>query len=338
MGPRALTILAVTPGVGVAGGQITIKCRGFKPGMPTVCRVFLGETDAEIVTASEEKVILRLPYNPSALGLTLSVGGSCSEVFPFNLATRLVASLHPVSSPVIAPDGSIITTRSGSRGQQVSQPLIRVTRQGELLPYNCTLMNPTGLAFGPDGQLYVSSRNDGVVYRYTDFQHLEPIAEDLGVACGLAFDSQANLFVGDRSGKIYRIDPGGKKTEFATLEPSVSAYHLAIDAQDRLYVTGPTLSMRDPLYRISPSGAVEVVLHGLARPQGLAIAADGSLLVTASFQGEKGVFRLGDSGTIEHYIAAPTLVGVAVAGEEIFLVDSTSVYWVRPSGAAHRPI
>ena len=91
-------------------------------------------------------------------------------MFPFSLAAQLSTDLHPVTNPVISPDGSIITTISGSRGQQVAQPLIRITPRGDKIPYNCEIMNPTGLAFSKDGQLYISSRNDGTVLRYTDFE------------------------------------------------------------------------------------------------------------------------------------------------------------------------
>ena len=121
--------------------------------------------------------------------MTLQVGEAVSDVFPFNLATRLATDLHPVANPVVAPDGTIITTISGARGQQVPQPLIRVTRRGDKIPYQCEITNPTGLAFSKDGQLYISSRHDGTVLRYTNFEQLEVFAEDLGVPCGMVFDS-----------------------------------------------------------------------------------------------------------------------------------------------------
>ena len=50
----------------------------------------------------------------------------------------------------------------------------------------------------------------------------------MGVATGLAFDPNGNLYVGDRSGTIFKIAPDREIYVYATLEPSVSAYHLAI--------------------------------------------------------------------------------------------------------------
>ena len=57
-----------------------------------------------------------------------------------------------------------------------------------------------------EGRLHVSSRFDGSVYRVdavTD--RSSTVATDLGVACGIAFDRDGDLFVGDRSGSILRV-------------------------------------------------------------------------------------------------------------------------------------
>jgi len=143
------------------------------------------------------------------------------------------------------------------------------------------------------------------------------------------------LYVGDRTGKIYRIDSAGNKEEFAEMEPSISAYHLAIDSKDRLYVTGPTFSMRDRLIRFSPDGKAENLMDGFARPQGLAFLPDGDLLIAAAFQGKKGIFRYSpESGSLQHFITAPILVGLAVAGKDVFLAGSSSIYWLQLSEQA----
>jgi WD40 repeat protein len=328
---KDLIISGVHPLSGVPGGEVCIECQGFRP--ESYSKVFFGDVEASIVSASNDKVVVWLPDSPKSLGATLQVGENLSDVFPFTLATPLATGLHPVANPVIAPDGTIITTISGARGQQVPQPLVRLTRRGEKIPFPCEIMNPTGLAFSKDGQLYVSSRHDGTVLRYTNFEQLEIFADDLGTPCGIVFDSKGFLYVGDRTGKIYRVDPSGGKVEFAALEPSISAYHMAMDAKDRLYVAGPTFSMRDKLTRFTKKGAAELLIEGLARPQGLAFLPDGDLLISAGYQGKKGVFRYSpDSRSISHYIAAPVMVGLAVAGQDLVLAGSSSIYWMPLPG------
>jgi len=333
MPPRILSISEVLPPAGVPDGELVIQCRGFKPGLSS--KVLLGDVEAFIISASEDRVIVRLPESPQSLGVGLKVGKILSAVFPFSLASRLATDLHPVANPVVAPDGSIITTISGSRGQHISQPLIRVTRHGDKIPYSCDVTNPTGLAFSPDGQLYISSRHDGTVLRYTDFESVDVIAEDLGIPCGIAFDSKGLLYVGDRTGKIHKIDASGGKEEFACLEPSIAAYHLAVDSEDRLYVTAPTFSMRDRLIRFSPGGISESIVSGLARPQGMAFLPDGDLLVCTSYEGKKGVFRYSPKdSSFTHYITGPILIGLAVAGRDIFLATRDSIYRTSLPGTA----
>ena len=114
----------------------------------------------------------------------------------------------------------------------------------------------------------------------------------MGVATGIAFDSEENLYVGDRSGTIFKISRSRQIYVFATLEPSIAAYHLAFGPEDYLYVTGPTTSSFDSVYRVSNAGEVETFFRGVGRPQGLAFDAEGRLYVAASLAGSRGIIRI----------------------------------------------
>ena len=127
------------------------------------------------------------------------------------------------------------------------------------------------------------------------------------------------LYVGDRSGTIFRLSHSGHATPFASLPPSVAAYHLAWHAADAaLYVTGPTISTRDRVYRIGRQGDIRTVYEGFGRPQGLAVDTDGSLLVAEALAGASGIYRVrpghGEPASAEPelVVSGPALVGVAV--------------------------
>ncbi len=62
------------------------------------------------------------------------------------------------------------------------------------------------------------------------------VATDLGVACGIAFNREGELFVGDRSGSILRVSDG-QASVFASIPSSVAAFHLAF-GPDGLAVRG----------------------------------------------------------------------------------------------------
>jgi sugar lactone lactonase YvrE len=117
---------------------------------------------------------------------------------------------------------------------------------------------------------------------------------------------------------------------FATLEPSIAAYHLAFGFDDYLYVTGPTTSSFDSIYRVSPRGEVDRFFTGLGRPQGLAFDIEGTLYAVASFRGRRGIFRFRDPKKPELVVAGMSLVGLAFdQHENLMVVDSASLYRVR---------
>jgi sugar lactone lactonase YvrE len=133
----------------------------------------------------------------------------------------------------------------------------------------------------------------------------------MGVATGAVFDSNGNLFVGDRSGTIFKIDAQRKIFVYATLEPSVSAYHLTVDREGTLFVTGPTLSSNDAIWAIDTHGEARAWFRGLGRPQGLALSRNGDVYVTASLHGRRGLVRVTADGEASLVLAGTNLAGVA---------------------------
>ena len=117
--------------------------------------------------------------------------------------------------------------------------------------------------------------------------------------------------MGDRSGTIFKINAQRQIFVHATLEPSVSAYHLAVNAAGALYVTGPTLGSNDAIYEIAPNGDTREWYRGLGRPQGLAVAQDGSVYVAACLRGRRGVVRVTEKGEARLALAGVNLVGLA---------------------------
>jgi sugar lactone lactonase YvrE len=114
---------------------------------------------------------------------------------------------------------------------------------------------------------------------------------------------------------------------FATLEPSVSAYHLAFSPKGDLFVTGPTTSSYDRVYKIDPKGTVSSFYKGLGRPQGLAFDADGNLYVAASLAGRRGIVKISPEGKANLEVAGHGLVGLAFArGRSVILATNSAVH------------
>ena len=124
-------------------------------------------------------------------------------------------------------------------------------------------------------------------------------------------------FVGDRSGTVFKISRQRQIYVFATLEPSIAAYHLAFGPDGYLYVTGPTTSSFDAVHRIDKDGHVETYYRGLGRPQGMAFDVKGNLYVAASLGGRRGVVRISPDRNAELFLSGPAIVGPGVFAVEI---------------------
>jgi sugar lactone lactonase YvrE len=330
------TIEQITPVAAIPGGDCQIRGKGFGS-LPRPV-VAIGGVEAPLVVGSDNFVVARVPDGAWEGGLQVVANGVPSDPSPFLVAVPMADSLHPVANPAVDAEGNTYTTFSGSRGQKTPVAIYRIDREGGVTPYLPDLMNATSLAFGPDGVLYVSSRFDGAVYQVTGAGTLAVYVEGMGVATGLAFDTQGDLYVGDRSGTVFKISRERQIYVYATLEPSIAAYHLAFDDDGYLYVSGPTTSSFDAVHRISPGGEVEVFYRGLGRPQGLAFDGAGNLYVASSLGGRKGIVRINREREAELFLSGPNIVGLAFTPWREMMITTTGALYRLPAEIAGRPL
>ena len=324
-------IVRLDPLRGVSGGEVMIDSIGFDTSDPTRCAVWFNDDKAHLLALGPNRILALVPELKTSgeVSVRLESSGKLSEAASFIGARRLAEDLHPVANPAFDPDdGSLFVTRSGPRGEQLPVSLFKIDVDGSVIEFSGDIPNPTGIAFDNSGQMFVSSRLNGTVYRVTPFKDAVPFVRNLGIATGIAFDSSGTMFVGDRSGTIYRVNGIGEGQAWAQLEPSVSAYHLAFGPDDALYVTGPTITSFDSIYRIGPDREVSVFYRGLGRPQGLAFDDNGNLYLAASLSGRRGIVRISPDGKrAEMFVAGMNLVGLAFsAAGEMVLASNDSVY------------
>ncbi|MXY25313.1 MAG: hypothetical protein F4Y45_12420 [Acidobacteria bacterium] len=306
-------IAALRPSRAVAGGRVVIEGEGLLPdgsdGMLPGIR--FGDRPARAVQMSRRSVEVLVPSGLEGGRTPVHIGNGHRAGAVFIDIGRVAATgLHQVDGPVVGLDGALYATYSGTRGERTPVSVFRIRQDGFREPFVKGIVNATSLAVAPDGRLFVSSRQDGTVYTVADDGAFHRFAGDLGIACGLAFSPDGTLYVGDRSGTVYRIGSSGRATPFATLPPSVAAFHLAWGPDDGLYVTGPTLATQDCVYRIDRTGAVDRIATGFGRPQGLSFDPRGRLHVVEALAGASAVYRLAEDGTRTRVLAAPDLVGV----------------------------
>ena len=328
----SVRVSAIHPPCAIEGGRLTIHGTGFPIDGPSLPEVRVGGQPARLVHASSTQLSAIVPAGLAAGRAAVRLAGMPDDDSGFvEIAAPFANGLHQVDNPVFDRDGNLYVTFSGTRGQQVPVSIFRVRANGSREPFSSGIVNPTSMAIDPQNRLYVSSRFEGTVYRVSPDGTTEPFAHDLGVACGLAFSPDGMLFVGDRSGTIFKVDDRGQAVTFASLPPSVAAFHLAFGRDGALHVTGPTLSSYDALYRIAADGTVTTREARFGRPQGLAFDPAGALFVVEALAGASGLYRVPASGAPELVLSGPGLVGVAfdAAGTMVVAANDTAYRLTR---------
>ena len=320
----------VVPAAALPLGEIEVTGVNLGPHDTSLPEVLIDGQPAHILMSRPTRIAARVPEGATSGLLEVRQPWGYSNPAALRVARQLSEGLHPVTSPAVSRSGMIYATISGPRGKQTPVSVVRVSPDGRGTPFVTGILNATGLAFNPDGDLFVTSRAEGNVYRIDASGESTVYAEGMGVATGAAFDAEGNLFVGDRSGTIFKINAQRQIFVHATLEASVSAYHLAIGRGGTLFVTGPTLSSNDAIWAIEPNGDTRAWYRGLGRPQGLALDKEGNIYLAACLHGLRGLVRVTPDGEASLVVAGSNLVGVAFSplgtvilatGEAVYDVD-----------------
>ena len=322
-------IEAVAPGFALPGGEVRIIGKSLRPPELRRPSVRFGEIEGSVLISSDDFVVARVPEGAASGPVVVGTNGYVSNAHPIKVAALVADNMHPVTNPALDREGNIYVTFSGSRGQKVPVSIFKIDTNYVVTPFLSDLMNATSIAFDREGQMYVSSRNDEAVYRVAPNGTMSTYAEGMGVATGIAFDPEENLYVGDRSGTIFKIARDRQIFVFATLEPSVSAYHIAFGPHGDMFVTGPSTSSFDCVYKVDPHGTVSVFYRGLGRPQGLALDVDGNVYVAASLAGKRGLVKITPQGKANLEVSGQGLVGLAFApGKSAILATNGAVHHI----------
>lgn len=176
-------------------------------------------------------------------------------------------------------------------------------------PSATTNCSPSGLAFGPDGRLYVTQTDR--IYRFTPSASSPPTADlfasNVPGTNGLAFDRRGYLWTGDGTtgqGRVWRIDASGTPTEVFRIPPMANEVNLVSGTGGvgrDVRTLGPGTITVTPTSRNAANtlGSQPLVANGVA------ITQRGNILVADTARGAVWVVFLDDSGNVR----SPTRTG-----------------------------
>ena len=352
--PAVPHLLRLSPAAAMPGGEVEIHGDHLAPSAGRLPSATIGDVPAPVTLSRPARAAIRVPDGSISGDLVLHHHGAASNPLHLAVAVPMADNLHPVANPAVDADGNVFATFSGGRGQAVPVSVFRISRDFQAQPHVRDLLNPTGLAIGPDGYLYISSRAEGTISRVSPGGVVSTYAAGLGIATGIAFSPDGSLFVGDRSGTIFKVgalnvpsnrdlEPGAPTPSrdlfvVATLEPSVAAYHLAFNMRGVLFVTGPTTSSNQVIHAIDPDGTTRVFFGGLGRAQGLAFDVDDNLYVAASLHGKRGIIRITPAGIASVVVSGSNLVGLAFLEDGCAALATRDALYHVDLGIEGRPL
>ncbi len=227
-------------------------------------------------------------------------------------AIPVTLSSPPAGTPTVSEfaaincDGGMAVDASGNL--YVADPLddeVReVTPSGGVSIFATGLLTPEGLAFGPNGNLYVANKDDGVD-QVTPAGHVIPMADGSAFddPIGIAVDLSGNVYVSNSgNGTVDKITPAGVISLYATGFNSPAG--LALDDLGNLYVVNNSQSTNGggTVVKVTPEGATSILASGFSLPDGLAFDVAGDLFV-ASGENTGVVSEMTPTGTVSTFVS-----------------------------------
>ena len=141
----------------VEGGRLWLRGDGFPQPESTADLVTIGGVSARMAFAAPDRMAVVVPPGLDGGETPVKVAWLPGATLYARVGTLLATGLHQVDNPVFGADGHLYVTYSGTRGQEATVSIFRITKSGAREPFVHGLVNPTSMALGPDGLLYVSA-------------------------------------------------------------------------------------------------------------------------------------------------------------------------------------
>jgi hypothetical protein len=226
------------------GGGMTFQCDNLPP-LPWAFRAQQGPPPSEDFTFDNDGYLLALSSN----NLVRLAHGGTPQLVAANVA-------------IVGTGVRVLANGDIAVADEVRGAVVRISASGDRTNVGANIRSPNGLQLGPGGNLFLTDRTGGNLYRIDPAANTTTLLSFIveGVD-GLVFSNDfRTLFVGSYdSGEVFRItinDDGTAQPPVRFAEGLNGADGMTIDECGNLYVAG----FRDgTLKRVSPDGKVELV-------------------------------------------------------------------------------
>ena len=224
--------------------------------------------------------------------------------------SRLVSwlALPALALAAAGPASADIVYVSGMSGSGV----FSVASDGTTSQFATQIIDSTGVAIGPNGNLYVANfASSGSISEITPSGTISTFASGFDYPLGIAFDNAGNLYVansnfgGTGTASISKVTPSGVVSTFVSLGSYYPAA-IAFDSTGNLFFANWSVADgngNETIYKVAPNGTVGTFATGLTDTFGLAIDKSNNVYVGSGAT----VLKITPSGSQSTYATLPSI-------------------------------
>lgn len=226
-------------------------------------------------------------FDLTGLYVSENLGGhKLSMITKSGEVVTIAENLSSPAFPVFNDFGDVIYLPSEAGG------VYKIFENGQVTTLGQNIIRKgEGLAFGPDGLLYVSDFKNGAIFKIDEKSgRVEIFVSDLDSPAGIAFRNDGWLYVAERN-QITLLDPAGGKTLFVSLIVRPSG--LFMNEKGNLYIT--EFDSKGRVVYLDKNGKLTTVIPEISYPLGLVIDNLGNLFITQPYEGIISYMKAGQT-------------------------------------------
>ena len=214
--------------------------------------------------------------------------GACPQPTSAHDAVLMLSGIPSADAVAVNPQGAPMVAMSSLGGG-----VARVVARGSTKLLVETSGRPAGLAFDRAGDLYVTDRQLGALFKVTPWGHLLAWTEGMKAPEGVAVGNAGEVYVVDAgASRVYRVSPDGQRTVLVSDLSGPRGIVMAADGRRMFVSDGATV------WQFAPDGTGKRRFAALADrgvPAVMALDEQGRLYVARDGGGKVSVLAEGQA-------------------------------------------
>lgn len=332
---KSVKIREIEPRIILRGGLLKVSLSAAIPAWDLEeGYLFLGDSPLRILGAGPEEILCEAHYSSEEeqeeLPLFLDAPDFYSRDKSVFVPVKISENHVFGASPVCDVHGNIYFIDLKELQNNKQSVIYQYQKEaGKAVPFLSGVSAPTSLTYF-EGVLLFTSMLERKLYRCVAPGEAETFSQGLGSVFGLAVNSLGEIFAGDQTGSLFKIDATGKASFYAALPESFKGYHFAFSKEDELYISIPSSVGKNQIYRIGKDRKAEPFLETMNILGGIAFSGDNRMFWVENSREEGMVLTFDRNGKKKKVVSASFILGLVFSPEgDLIITDLHHLYRIK---------